>query len=105
MPDVVRDPRTFIMKAIVHVNCSDLGLGHFPPVVPLETKSIWLERNYIYSLNPLIANPYYKDVQDVYLDYNFISNVDELEGAYWLDHFRLLSLVGNRLSQVSWKTS
>lgn len=98
---MVRDPTTLVVKAIVHVNCSDLGLNHFPPVIPRETKSIWLERNYIYSLNQLITNPYYRDVQDVYLDYNFISNVDVLEGAYWLSHFRMLSLVGNRISQVS----
>lgn len=42
----------------------------------------------------------YRDVQDVYLDYNHISSLDVLEDAYWLNNFRVFSLKGNKLTSV-----
>lgn len=37
---------------------------------------------------------------DLYLDGNLVESIIQLEGSSWLDHFRLLSLRGNRLTDV-----
>lgn len=49
---------------------------------------------------PLRNNPHYRHVVDIHLDNNRIETIDVLEGGYWFEHFRLLSLRGNRLQKV-----
>lgn len=46
----------------------------------------------------------YKNVHDVYLDSNQVDHIETLEGAFWLQSFRVFSLGGNRLTKVgpSW---
>jgi len=39
-------------------------------------------------------------VQDLYLDDNLVESIVRLEGSDWLDHFRLLNLRGNKLTDV-----
>lgn len=55
----------------------------------------------IQNVDALISNRFYRGVVDIYLDNNQITNIDNLEGAYWLSNFRVFSLKSNRLTQVS----
>lgn len=57
--------------------------------------------NQISDLSPLKTNPYYKRILDIYLDDNSIESISDIDGTYWLEHFRLLSLRGNKLTAVS----
>lgn len=43
----------------------------------------------------------YRNVHDIYLDYNQISTIETLETDNWLKHFRAFSLKGNQLTKVS----
>ncbi|XP_014280979.1 protein singed wings 2 isoform X4 [Halyomorpha halys] len=52
----------------------------------------------ISDISPLLTNPKYLDVSDIYLDENQISNIDKLEGADWLTKFRVFSLRSNKLT-------
>lgn len=54
----------------------------------------------IKDLRPLTTNPVYKGVIDLYLDGNKIESIVQLEGSSWMDHFRLFSLRGNKLTDV-----
>lgn len=47
-----------------------------------------------------MTNPVYRRVEDLYLDDNIIESVVQLEGSSWVDRFRLLSLRGNKLTDV-----
>lgn len=51
-------------------------------------------------MGPLTTNPVYKGVIDLYLDGNKIESIVQLEGSSWMDHFRLFSLRGNKLTDV-----
>lgn len=42
----------------------------------------------------------YKGVEDLYLNDNMIESIVQLEGSSWVDRFRLLSLRGNKLTDV-----
>lgn len=42
----------------------------------------------------------YKGVIDLYLDGNKIESIVQLEGSSWMDHFRLFSLRGNKLTDL-----
>ena len=42
----------------------------------------------------------YRSVEDLYLDDNIIESIVQLEGSSWVDRFRLLSLRGNKLTDV-----
>lgn len=55
----------------------------------------------IQDLTPLTTNPAYKGVIDLYLDDNLVESIVQLEGSSWVDRFRLLSLRGNKLTDVS----
>ncbi|KAF2897410.1 hypothetical protein ILUMI_08764 [Ignelater luminosus] len=100
LPDVVRDPSNFKLVPIIEVNCSDRGLTELPPIIPTQTKILTLERNSIENLDPLIFNALYRGIQDLYLDSNYIDSIEELEGSYWLSHFRVLSLRNNKLTHL-----
>lgn len=100
MPDVVKEYSTPKLEPIIEVNCSDRGLTELPTILPTQTKILMLERNGISNLEPLISNPIYRGVQDLYLDNNFIDSIEELEGVYWFSHFRVLSLSNNKLPQL-----
>ncbi|XP_039956108.1 protein singed wings 2 isoform X3 [Bactrocera neohumeralis] len=54
----------------------------------------------ITDILPLRNNPYYRHVVDIHLDNNRIETIDVLEGGFWFEHFRLLSLRGNRLQKL-----
>ncbi|XP_023288712.1 protein singed wings 2 isoform X2 [Orussus abietinus] len=54
----------------------------------------------ITDLSSLATNPEYRRIVDVYLNDNLIESIAPLEGSHWLDHFRLLDLRGNKLSDL-----
>jgi hypothetical protein len=64
---------------------------------PLYSATFCLQ---ISSLKPLVNNPHYRNVLDMYLDENHIHSIESLEGADWLLNFRVLSLRSNQLTQV-----
>ncbi|KAF5283487.1 hypothetical protein FQR65_LT13875 [Abscondita terminalis] len=100
LTDVVRDPSNLELEPIIEVNCSSRDFTHFPSVLPNKTKILLLDSNKIQSLEPLISNPIYEKVQDLNLDNNFISGIEDLEGSYWFLHFRSLSLRNNQLMHL-----
>ncbi|XP_011304931.1 protein singed wings 2 [Fopius arisanus] len=86
--------------AFVSTNCSHQGLRQMPEFIPANTTTLWLDGNQITDLSPLITNPVYRQVLDLYLDNNGITSIDQLEGSVWLDNFRVLSLRGNKLTDL-----
>ncbi|KAL3272523.1 hypothetical protein HHI36_013999 [Cryptolaemus montrouzieri] len=100
LPKVVIEPETEILEPIISVDCSYKGFTKFPETLPHKTKTLFLQGNEICSVSPLRTNPLYKNILDLYLDNNKIFSIEELEGAEWLTQFRVLSLRGNRLTQI-----
>ncbi|XP_058804541.1 protein singed wings 2 isoform X2 [Phymastichus coffea] len=88
--------RTFI--AFASVNCSHRGFTDMPSFLPANTTTLHLEGNKITDLAPLKSNSVYKSLLDLYLDDNMIESIMMLDGSYWLERFRLLSLRGNKLT-------
>ncbi|XP_051164188.1 protein singed wings 2 isoform X2 [Leptopilina boulardi] len=88
------------LMAFVSVNCSNRGLTEMPPFLPANTTVLQLSENEITDLTPLKANPVYKRVLDLYLDFNLVETVSLLDGSYWLENFRLLSLRNNKLTDL-----
>ncbi|XP_014214501.1 protein singed wings 2 isoform X2 [Copidosoma floridanum] len=78
--------------AFATVNCSHRGFTDMPAFLPANTTTLHLEGNQISDLTPLKINPVYKSVIDLYLDDNEVECVGLLDGTFWLEHFRLLSL-------------
>lgn len=104
MSSVVASPETGVLDPIIEVNCSNKLLDAFPLVIPIRTKILILDKNNIDNLEPLVKNGYYKGVLDVYLNYNNVKSIDRLEGSYFSTHFRVLSLIGNHITTVSFKS-
>lgn len=48
-----------------------------------------------------MTNQVYRQVLDLYLDNNVIESINQLESSYWLENFRVFSLRGNKLTDVS----
>ncbi|XP_043269737.1 protein singed wings 2 [Venturia canescens] len=96
---VSRQPRRQLM-AFVTVNCSYRGLTQMPDFLPANATTLHLKGNQISDLTPLTTNPVYKQVIDLYMDGNLIESITHLDGSYWLEHFRVLSLRGNRLTDL-----
>ncbi|KAH0567556.1 protein singed wings 2 isoform X1 [Cotesia glomerata] len=88
------------LMAFITVNCSYLGLSEMPKFIPENTTKLYLNGNKISDLSPLIENPVYRQVLDLYLDDNSIGSIAQLDGSYWLEHFRLFSLRGNKLTDL-----
>ncbi|XP_035724179.1 protein singed wings 2-like isoform X2 [Vespa mandarinia] len=88
------------LMAFTSVNCSYRNLNELPEFLPANTTTLHLNGNKIKDLTPLVKNPVYKQVLDLYLDDNLVESIVQLDGSYWLDHFRLFSLRGNKLSDV-----
>jgi Leucine-rich repeat (LRR) protein len=88
------------LDPIIEVNCSYRGLTELPLDLPPKTKIIRLEGNEIEDLKLLKQDPIYRKALDLYLDNNKVKSIEELEGSYWLRHFRVFSLSGNRLTEV-----
>jgi Leucine-rich repeat (LRR) protein len=88
------------LEPIIEVNCSYRGLTELPLDLPPKTKIIRLEGNEIEDLKLLKQDPIYRKALDLYLDNNKVKSIEELEGSYWLRHFRVFSLSGNRLTEV-----
>lgn len=104
------------------VNCSHLQFHHLPSYLPENTTSLYINDNlvsiiHIFSIrtdrndlslfppqisdiNPLRENPHYRNVVDVQLENNRVSNVDVLEDTDWLQNFRMLNLRGNLLRRL-----
>ncbi|XP_012270288.1 protein singed wings 2 isoform X1 [Orussus abietinus] len=90
-----RDP-----MALASMNCSSRGLVSLPNFLPRNTTTLHLANNKITDLSSLATNPEYRRIVDVYLNDNLIESIAPLEGSHWLDHFRLLDLRGNKLSDL-----
>ncbi|XP_017836021.1 protein singed wings 2 isoform X1 [Drosophila busckii] len=82
------------------VNCSHLQFQRLPDYLPANTTTLLINNNEISDVNPLRDNPHYRHVVDVHLQHNLISNIDILEDTFWLEHFRLFNLRGNRLRKL-----
>ncbi|XP_037941448.1 protein singed wings 2-like, partial [Teleopsis dalmanni] len=82
------------------VNCSNLNFQRLPAYIPANTTMLFLNNNQITDVLPLRNNVNYRHVVDVHLDNNLVESIDVLEGGYWLEHFRLLSLRGNKLRKL-----
>lgn len=98
------------------VNCSYAGLQRFPKKLPINTTTLFITHNnvsyniflekksraqilQITSLQGLCED-HYKEVHDVYADYNKIRDVEILENCVWFEDFRVLSLRGNYLEKI-----
>lgn len=88
------------LQPIVEVNCSKRNFTTLPDHLPEHAKILKVENNRIDDLSPLIKNPIYREVTDLYMDHNLVRSIDLLEGSYWLRNFRVLSLKGNKLIEV-----
>lgn len=88
------------LMAFASVNCSHRGLTEMPNFLPANTTTLYLTGNKIQDLKPLTTNPVYRRVEDLYLDDNIIESIVQLEGSSWVDRFRLLSLRGNKLTDL-----
>ncbi|CAH1964948.1 unnamed protein product [Acanthoscelides obtectus] len=97
---VVQDIMTDDLVPIITMNCSYRGLRELPSSLPNNTRTLHLEGNSIASLEPLNNNPVYESLWDLYLDTNDVSSIDDLEGSFWLKHFREFSLKGNKLTKI-----
>lgn len=83
------------------VNCSHREFLNLPKILPMNTTILHISHNKIKSLEPLRSGNY-KKVQDLFVDYNQIKTLDYLEGALWLNKFRVLSLRGNKLTKLTY---
>ncbi|KRT85353.1 hypothetical protein AMK59_825, partial [Oryctes borbonicus] len=88
------------LQLVVEVNCSKRNFTSLPGFLPEHAKILKVEGNHIDDLSPLIKNPIYREVTDLYIDHNSIRSIDLLEGSYWLRNFRVLSLKGNKLTEI-----
>ncbi|XP_076243966.1 protein singed wings 2 [Calliopsis andreniformis] len=88
------------LMVFASVNCSHRGLTEMPSFLPGNTTTLRLTGNKIHDLTPLTTNPMYRGVIDLYLDDNQVESIVQLEGSNWLDRFRLLSLRGNKLTDL-----
>ncbi|XP_023702486.1 protein singed wings 2 isoform X2 [Cryptotermes secundus] len=100
MDYVAPDPDGVTLRPVTTINCSYRGLVSLPERLPSVTTTLLVKGNQISSLKPLVSNPHYRDVLDVFLDDNQIHSIESLEGADWLLNFRVLSLRNNQLTQV-----
>lgn len=100
MEYVAPHPDGVTLRPVTTVNCSYRGLQELPGKLPSVTTTLLLKGNQISSLKPLVSNPHYRGVLDLFLDDNLVRSLGVLEGADWLLGFRVLSLRGNRLAQV-----
>lgn len=87
-------------EPIYEVDCSGKNLTAMPENIPKYTRVLHLEDNRITNVAPLRYHPYYRNIWQLHLDNNQIYSIEILEGSYWLSHFRLLSLRGNKLRKV-----
>ncbi|XP_055610228.1 protein singed wings 2 [Uranotaenia lowii] len=86
-------------KPLVTVNCTEKGFFQLPSYLPPNTTVLHMARNKIIDVERL-STAEYKQVNDVYLDYNRITSIDILEDSSWLDNFRVLSLRGNKINRI-----
>ncbi|CAH1136099.1 unnamed protein product [Ceutorhynchus assimilis] len=96
----VTDMDSGVLEPIIEVDCSFRGFTEMPSTIPPKTKILRLEGNFIDDLSPLKTNFNYRGLLDLFLDNNIISNVNILEGSYWLTHFRYFSIRGNQISEL-----
>ena len=81
------------------VNCSHREFLSLPRVLPRNTTILHITNNKIKSLDPLRTQTY-TEVLDLFVDFNQIKSLDNLEGVPWLHKFRVLSLRGNKLTKL-----
>ncbi|XP_049817149.1 protein singed wings 2 [Aethina tumida] len=100
MSQVLQKLNSTRLEPMILVNCSGRGLRQLPSKIPPETMMIHLENNDISNVEPLKSNKLYRSVVDIFLDNNSITGIEELEGTYWFHNFRVLSLSGNKLTEL-----
>ncbi|XP_044252311.1 protein singed wings 2 [Tribolium madens] len=88
------------LEPLIEVNCSHRSLTRLPLDLPPKSRIIHLEGNEIEDLKPLKHHQIYRKVLDLHLDNNKVKTIEELEGSYFLKHFRVFSLSGNKLTEV-----
>ncbi|XP_076167334.1 protein singed wings 2 isoform X3 [Ptiloglossa arizonensis] len=88
------------LMAFASLNCSHRDLTEMPSFLPANTTTLRLTGNKINDLTPLTTNSAYRGVIELYLDDNLIESIVQLEGSSWVDRFRLLSLRGNKLTDL-----
>ncbi|XP_030751585.1 protein singed wings 2 [Sitophilus oryzae] len=91
---------TDVLEPIIEVNCSFRGFRTLPDTFPVKTKTIRLEGNEISDLSALRTNLRYRNVLDIYLDNNKLTNIHVLEGSHWLTNFRVFSLRNNQIEEL-----
>ncbi|XP_057660029.1 protein singed wings 2 [Diorhabda carinulata] len=94
------DPNSNIQYPIIMVNCSGRNFSDLPGQLPAYTRILHLENNNIDNIKSLTTNPYYGQVWDLYVDNNSIESISYLEGSYWISHFRIFSIRGNKLREL-----
>ncbi|CAK1556344.1 unnamed protein product [Leptosia nina] len=99
MTHVVTDRAGGIIPLIT-VDCANKRLISPPTTLPPSATTLRLEGNKLNSIRPLVQEPQYRKLMDLYLDNNSIHAVKELEGSEWFTTFRVLSLRGNFLKQI-----
>lgn len=83
----------------VGTDCSNQQLTSFPSQIPQYTAFLNLSNNNISSLGEL-NNPMYDGIVQLYLDNNYITSINELEGTKFIETFTILSLRNNRIKSV-----
>ncbi|KDR21992.1 Protein singed wings 2 [Zootermopsis nevadensis] len=97
---VAPNPDGVTLQPFTTINCSYRGLIDLPDKLPSVTTTLLVKGNQISSLKPLVNNPHYRNVMDMFLDDNHIRSIEALEGTDWLLKFRVLSLRSNQLTEV-----
>lgn len=83
----------------VRVDCSNLGLTHFPDKLPVDTVTLNVSNNSISSLSKFNEESY-KGLQKLYADDNEITSLLDLEGTEFIRNFDALSLRRNKLKNI-----
>ncbi|KAL1132518.1 hypothetical protein AAG570_010473 [Ranatra chinensis] len=100
LDNVVWSQTAEFLIPVTTVNCSYLHLENIPAEIPSNTTILLLNNNNISDLSPIVTNSRYHQVADIYLDNNLVENVDILEGAAWLNNFRVLSFKANNIKAL-----
>ncbi|CAG0922785.1 unnamed protein product [Notodromas monacha] len=89
---------TFVPMVVV--DCSGRGMTQIPAVIPRFTTTLHMEDNKITSLDGEEHLVNFTSLVNFYLDNNVISKIDHLQGTWFGENFRLLSLKGNHFQTI-----
>lgn len=85
------------LEVTAKVDCSSLGLVHFPSKLPAETVELNISNNSISSLSALTN---YDNLQRLFVDNNHVSSMEELKGLRFFENFTILSLKNNKIKEI-----